>query len=246
MQPVSNRFLNELRQPVTQFRVKLDVLDSAGNPVAGGTFNDVGYTGDASNILVDGSVDLDVTRAARRTFTATLLNRDGEWSPSSDWAGLFYVDRNIRIWRGLVYSDGTDELVPVGTFLIDHADVIVERNMSVVNLSGTDRWKKFSKSMFTTPQTFVAGTALNTVIESIISGATITEWVLDPLLSRVTETNSLNVDIQVEAGDSRSGALQQLGADYGLDLAFDPMGVFTSKDLQSPSTQAVVFKFYGS
>lgn len=246
MQPVSNRFLNELRQPVTQFRVKLEVLDNDGNPVDGGTFNDVGYTGDATNILVDGAVDLDVTRPARRTFTATLLNKDGEWSPSSNWSGLFYVDRNIRIWRGLVYSDGVDELVPCGTFLIDHADVVVERNMSVVNLAGTDRWKKLTKSLFTTPQTFVAGTGLNDVIESVISGAGISDWTLDSLASRVTETNSLNVDIPVEAGDSRSSMLQQLGTDYGLDLAFDPMGVFTSKDLQSPASQAIVFRFYGS
>lgn len=246
MYPVSNRFLNELRQPVTQFRVKLEVLDSDGNPVDGGTFNDNGYTADSSGILVDGSVDVDATRAARRTFTSTLINESGEWSPSSDWSGLFYVDRNIRIWRGLVFSDGTDELVPLGTFLIDHADVVVERNMSVVTLSGTDRWKKLNKSGFTVPYTWLNTTPINDVIEDIVTGADISEYVLDSLAGRPSETSTLNVDLPVEIGDSRSSVLRKLSDDYGIDIAFDPMGVLTTRDLTSPGAQAVVFKFYGS
>jgi hypothetical protein len=244
MQTVTDAFIEELRQPVFQMRVRMDVLDSSGDPVDGGTFNDVGFSSDSTAILLDGSVDVDVTRPARRTFTATLLNQFGQWSPSADWSGLFYVDREVKLYRGLVYRDGTDELVPIGTFLIDHADVIVERNMSTVVLSGTDRWKKIAKSLATHTHTWAVNTNINTVITDILTliGAGVTTS-LDTLGSRSALAKELNVKLVVELGDSWGDVLWKLAADYGIDMYFDPDGVFTTQDMQNPDDQAIVYTF---
>jgi len=245
MQPVSARFLNELHQPVFQVRSKLEVLDASELPVDGGVFHDTSYTGDASNILIDGAVDLDTTRAARRTFTATLLNDFGEWSPASDWSGLFYVDRLIRLSRGFVYSDGTEELVPIGMFMIDHADVTVERNMSVVVLSGTDKWKKLAKSAFGLPFSWAAGTAINTVIVDILNGAGITVYNLADISARPTNAKTLNTALKVEMKDLRGDVLFKLSNDYGLDMEFDATGLFVTNEITNPADQPIVYTFTG-
>lgn len=250
MYTISDAFIEELRRPVQSIRVRLEVLDTDENPVDGGVFYDVGYNSDATGILVDGSVDVDVTRAARRTFTASLLNRFGEWSPNSDWSGTFYIDRLIRIWRGVVYSSETssaigesEELVPIITAFIDHADVVVERNMSIVTLSGTDKWKKIAKSEFTTPTSYAANTPVNDVITAIANDAGITVLSLDPLANRHTDEKSLNKKLAFEIGDSRSDALSSLATSYGLDIYFDPMGILVSQDLLNPIDREVVFTY---
>jgi hypothetical protein len=221
------------------------VLDTDELPVDGGTFHDTSYTSDASGVLIDGAVDVDVTRAARRTFNATLLNNFGEWSPQSDWSGLFYVDRLVQLYRGFVYPDGLEELVPIGLFLIDHADVTVERNMSIVVLSGTDKWKKLSKDIFTRPYSWASGTPINDVISDIIVGAGVTSFFIDPLVSRTTDQSELNTKLVVDIKDNRGDVLWKLAQDYGLDMYFDPSGVFTTAELSNPADQPIVYTFTG-
>jgi hypothetical protein len=166
---VSSSFLAALKDPVHTFRSKMVVLDTNFNPVY--EFLDSGVkSNDATKTMTDGSVDVDVTRLTRRTFNASVLNPDSIWSPRSDWGGLFYVNRLIRLYRGIDFGSAT-EMVPVGTFMIDNADVAVERNMSMVVLSGSDLWKKLSKSMFPKAKTWAAGTSINTVIDAIADAA---------------------------------------------------------------------------
>lgn len=244
MYTVSQAFLDELRRPVQQFVVKMDVLDTDLQPVDSGTFFDVGYGSDTTAILVDGEVEIDVSRLARRTFTATLLNTYGQWSPLADWSGTFYVDRVIRLWRGVRFSDSSTELVPIGTFFIDHADVVVERNMSIVVLSGTDFAKKLTKSQFTAPQSWAVNTAINDVIVDIAAAAGITQINLDPLASRTSDEKLLNKKLNVEAGDSAASTLEDLVKSYGIDLYFDPLGTLVSEDLTNPADREVVFRYY--
>jgi len=245
MQDVSQQFLYELQQPVFQVRTRMIVLDDAETPVDGGVFNDTSYTSDSTGILIDGGVDLDTTRQPTRTFNATLLNNFGEWSPSSDWTGLFYVDRLIQFYRGFVYANGTEELVPIGRFFIDHADVQVERNMSLVVLSGSDKWKKIAKSQFTTPVSWAAATPINDVIRDIIVGAGITTYSLDDLATRTTDQKTLNTKLSFEVKDSRGDALTNLVSSYGIDMEFDPIGMFTTKEISNPADQNVVYTFVG-
>jgi hypothetical protein len=238
---VSSSFLNALKSPVHTFRSKMVVLDTDFNPVY--EFVDAGYqTNDTTSIMVDGSVDIDVTRLTRRTFTATVLNPSGIWSPRSDWGGLFYVNRLVRMYRGIDYGSG-QEMVPVGTFLIDHADVAVERNMSVVVLSGSDLWKKFGKSMFPRNKTWASGTSINTIITYIADQAGVTRLNLDPLSSRAASDREIGKDFSVEQGDNRGEALAELCKAYAIDIYFDPDGRLTTQDFQTPGDKAVVFEY---
>lgn len=219
----------------------MDVLDTDFNIVQ--QFHDVAYGNDSTDILIDGNVDVDTTRLTRRTFTATVLNPDGVWSPGADWGGTFYVNRLIRLWRGIDYGSGV-ELLPIGTFLIDSADVIVERSMSMVQLGGSDLWKKFGKSAFPKNRSWAAGVNINTVIRDIAGASGVTRLNLDPLASRASGEQQLSKKFSVEQKDNRGEVLDRLAKSYGLDIYFDPLGRLTTNDFSSRADNAVVY-YYG-
>ena len=236
MWTVTPAFEAALRAPVHTVRIRVDVLDSDLNVIAGGSLT-------PTQNIVDGGVDVDITRANRRTFQMNLLNNEGEFSPGTDLSGLFYVDRNIRLWRGVGYGADAEELVPLGTFLIDKADVTVERNMSIVTLSGQDRWKKLAKSQFTAPTSYAAGTPLNDVFRDMAAEAGITQLLLDPLLDRTSDSKTLNARRSYEIGDRRGEELIKLAEAFGIDIYFDPLGRLVTQDFRDPADQAVVWTY---
>jgi hypothetical protein len=228
----------------------MEILDTDFNVIEQGIIHDVGCTcflhGDNEynkDVLVDGNVDVDTTRLTRRTFTTNLLNPGGIWSPRSDYSGTFYTDRIIRLSRGIRYGPGAVEVVPIGTFLIDRADVAVERNMSLVVLSGTDLWKKLSKSKFARAKSWDVGTPVNTVITEMAEPGGITRFNLDPLLSRTESGRELIKKRSVEQGDNRGEALAELCKDKGLDIYFDTLGRLTTQDFRAPGDTAVVYTY---
>jgi hypothetical protein len=240
MWPISARFAGQLKAPVHSFRVKMQVLDTDFNIVR--EFTDTGAVDQPDNYLVDGSIDLDVTRLVRRTFTASLLNPDGQFSPGSDWAGLFFVNRLVRLYRGIDYGSGT-EMVPIGTFMIDHADTLVERNMSMVVLSGSDLWKKLNKSLFPHPKSWAAGTSLITVIKDIADNAGVTKFVDDLSDDRTADSRDLNKKFSVEQADNRGEAIKKLADAYGLDVYFDPLGRLVIADFRAPEDTRSVWTY---
>lgn len=240
MWPISASFASALRSPVHTFRVTMQVLDTDFNIVR--EFTDTGDADAPDNYLVDGSVDLDISRGARRAFTASLLNPEGIFSPGSDWGGLFYVNRLIRFYRGISYGTSS-ELVPIGTFMIDHADVVVERNMSMVVLTGQDLWKKVAKSQWDHPKSWAAGTDLVALIKEIAGYAGVTRFVDDLSDDRTGDSRELNKKFSVEQGDYRGDAITKLAAAYGLDVYFDPLGRLVIADYRSPEDTRVVWTY---
>lgn len=233
---ISVGFVEALRAEVHEVRAKLEILDTDFNPVLvlGGGGPDKG--------IIDGIVDLDVTRGTRRTLVASLLNEDGEFSPTSQWGGIFYVNRLLRVYRGLVIGNGV-EYVPIGTFMVDKTETIVERSMSTVVISGSDLWKKFTKAQYVEPVTYAKGTPLNTVISQIADESGVTKMVLDPLESRTSQSKNLQAAVSFEKGDTKGDALLQLCNNYSIDIYFDPMGTLVTEDLRSPASRATVWSY---
>jgi hypothetical protein len=241
MYTVSASFTTALQSTGHAIVVRMDVLDTDFKIVH--QFHDIGFGDDPTDILVDGNVDVDVTRLTRRTFTANVLNPDGIWSPGSDWGGLFYVNRMIRLWRGINFGSA-EELVPVGTFMIDAADVIVERSMSMVTLSGSDLWKKFSKSAFSKAKSWPEDTSINEIIRWVADKSGVTKLNLDPLHDRAAADRKTTKKFAVEQGDNRGEFLAKLCSSQGIDIYFDPKGVLTTQDFRSPGDKEVVY-YYG-
>lgn len=247
MWPVSDRFIAELKKPVHTITARVDFLDTGFNIIKSvGSYN----SDDPNDALIDGTVDLDITRGTRRTLTMSLLNPDGAFTPSStiltsgtDWDGYFYVNRLIRLSRGVRYDTGEEELVPVGTFMVDKAEALVERGMSTVVISGSDLWKKFSKSQFGVPTSYADGVSLNTVISDLAADAGVTLLNLDPLNGRTSSSNALQTTYRFEADETRGDALLKICNNYGIEVFFDPMGVLVTKDFQDPYSRPTVWDY---
>jgi hypothetical protein len=244
MWPITPSFIQAIKSPVHTMRVRLTVLDTNLAPVPGGVFYDVSYTADATGILIDGSVDVDISRGARRTFTANMLNSHGEFSPNSQWSGMFYVNRLVRIERGIEYSPGNVELVPVGTFFLDAAEVTVERNMSMINLQGTDGWKKLAKAQLGYAKSYAAGTAFTTVISDLLTIAGVTQFVMDDFSGRATAAKVLGAGgLAIERNDLIGDVLTTLATNFGIYCYFDPLGRFVVTEIPNPNTQPVVWTY---
>lgn len=252
MWPITASFRRELRHDSHTVAIKAEVLDSNLNPVLGGIFYDSltarylrARTNQFQNIIIDGSVDIDVSRDTQRTMELTILNSNGEFSPGSAWEGLFYVNRIIRLWRGLIIG-GVPEFVPIGTFMIDSADVIVERNMSTVVLSGSDFWKRFSKALFTSPGHYHADTDYNTIIKAQAEAVGLSgrEIALDPLKSRSASERELSKKRSYERGDNRGEFISALCKKVGIDIWFDPMGVLRTQDFNTNLDRTTVWDYY--
>lgn len=241
MWTMSSQFRSKLTGAVQEVRAKIEIMDTDFKPVRvlGGVGPD--------RSLIDATVDVDVTRGTRRTLVMSLLNADAEFSPTSDWGGLFYVNRLIRVYRGLVIGgvpgDEEIEYIPVGTFMVDKTETLVERGMSTVILAGSDLWKKFTKAQFYQPVSFATGTPINDVISYLASYAGVTKMSLDPLSSRTTASKNIQTIKAFEVGDTTGDALKKIATDHGLDIFFNPLGVLISEDVRSPTDRAIVWRF---
>lgn len=235
--------------------VKAQVLDTDFNVVVGGEFYDTGReglvipgiseddprwnpalmgnrrSGVVQNYIVDGQVDVDSARLTRRTMNIALMNPNAEFTPQSDWGGLFYVNRLVRLWRGVII-DGYEEYVPIGTFMLDTVDVVAERNMSIVTMAGSDLWKKLSKAKFGSAHGYAAGTLVQDVIKDMVDRSGVTRMVIDPLSHRSSNTKTLQADLNYEYDQIIGDELAKLATAWGLDVYFDPMGRFVSQEMR--------------
>lgn len=240
MWSTSQAFKNRMADPVIEVRAKCEILDTDFNVVrvVGG--------GGPDKAIIDGTVDLDTARGTRRTLTMAFLNENGEFSPTSDWGGLLYVNRIIRLYRGLVVGEaGNDEVeyIPIGTFMIDKTETLVERGMSTVIISGSDMWKKFNKSQYVRPITYPKGMLLNTFFGRLATEAGVTRRVLGSLDSRTSASDRLQTAVSFEKGETRGDALKTIAGNYGIDVYFDPLGRFVTEDTRTNSSRAVVWEF---
>lgn len=207
-----------------------------------------------SNVLSDGSIDVDYDRGTRRTAELTILNPTAEFTPttagfesSGEWEGLLYINRVIRVWRGAKTNHG-EIYVPVGTFLIDGAEVIFEQNMSLVNLTLSDFWKKLTKSYYGNNRKYAKGTNKNAIIKDILDEAGIPRTgkyhaIIDSLSNREPAGKTIGRTLKFNRGDSRGEVLKNLSKDWNIDMYFDPLGVFRTEDRKTDRDRRTVFWF---
>jgi hypothetical protein len=248
---ISQAFREELRNPNQQVAAKATVLDTDFKEIPDGDFFTAGAD-DFQDFIVDGNVDIDITRGTRRTAELSILNQNGQFTPTvstTDYDGKFYVNRNIRLYRGVVIAGGAPVYAPIGTFMIDSVDVLVERNMSMLNLTLSDHWKKLTKNLVVATKTYADNTYLNTVIKDLVSdagGDFPLAPALDPLGTRTDDAKRLNGKLVIERGTSRGDVLKDMAAKYGLDLYYNQEGRFTSNDRRAPADAQEVWSFYTS
>jgi hypothetical protein len=209
MYPVSDRFLKTILEdhaPITEvvlFRTdgRVDRLDHTG-----------------------GSVSVDRGAQCRRTCTVT--SADTSLIPRTAADKVSVYGARLRISRGVQYSDGTQELVPVGVFRVDEVSGDIDEGP--VTISGKSLECVIQDDKFTAPYR-ASGTAVGAItslIQRTISDAIVVSTATDAAIGPRTW------DIE---GDPWAAVLE-LAAAIGASVYCDPDGEFVVAELPDLST----------
>jgi hypothetical protein len=101
--------------------------------------------------LIEGTVTADATQSVRRTYAATFATQ-GAFPGLSDYSGPFAPYGTIhKVWRGVVYPNGTREWVQLGTFRLDSPGAPLE--VGPLKVTGSDLSKQLIDNRLLTPAT---------------------------------------------------------------------------------------------
>jgi hypothetical protein len=209
MYPVSTRFLQRIVEdhtPITN--VVLFRTD--------GSVEHLEHTG--------GQVSVDLGAQCRRTCSVTVA--DTSLIPRTPADKLAVYGARLRLARGVEYSDGTQELVPLGVFRLDEVSGDVDEGP--VTLNGKSLECVVADDKFTAPYR-ASGTAvgaITTLIQRTIPDAIVTSTASDSAIGPRTW------DVE---GDPW-GAVLELAAAIGATVYCNPDGEFVIAELPDLSS----------
>lgn len=173
-----------------------------------------------------GSVTIDIDRSVRRDAAdMQLIDPDGTLRPNNanDILSPLY-GYELRLYRGVEYLNGTQELVPLGVF---------NWSIATVNESGTgvtisigqlqDRSIRVSRGRYTQPINVVTATAVEDVLTSILTQA----WPDISFAGGALPTTGLTIPacaFGVEGDSDPWEDARKLADDQGYRLFFDAVG----------------------
>lgn len=155
MYATSDRFLAAAKESHTVV-TRVDVLKA----------NEVVSSGEIE--IVTGMVTMDENAAIRRSLECELLDPFGDLIPDGTDSLLDPITSELRIWRGYRYSDGTEEVVPLGTFRMSSVRASERDGQYTVAVTGYDRSFKLQGR---TPAPFAidAGTTCTAAIQRLLT-----------------------------------------------------------------------------
>ena len=193
---------------------------------------------DLSNYLVDGSVDVS-RQQIRRSGTLTFVDRDqsGLIVPTDNDSLLAPYGNQLRVWSGIEFDDGTEELVCVGTFRITRS--VSRYPRCTVDIS--DRAWVVVNAKFIAPWFVAAGTAWDVAITNLLGDRYPGVPTDIPSVEFTSTTPRLTLDQQA---DPWVGA-QEWAASIGYALYFTPLGVATIRSEVALAAADPVWTFDG-
>jgi hypothetical protein len=166
---------------------------------------------------VGGTVTLDSTADVRGTVD---LTTSASFWPASASDPLTPYGHELFVERGVVYGDGSREWVSQGYYRIESVDQRTAPT-GTVDVAGSDRMAGIKDARIPSPVTFAAGTAVTTVIESLVSD--VYPWAVFDLDDGLT---GVPLDAAQTTTDDRHGFLHDLATSYGMVAYWDYRGVF--------------------
>lgn len=180
-----------------------------------------------------GTITVDRSQTARRTCSITLA--DTSLIPRTAADKLSVYGARLRVFRGIGYPGGGEELVPVGVFRADdvHGDV----DLGPVTITGSSLEQQIADSPFTAPTTVLSSSTtavggITTLIHAVIPDAVI--------INRATDATvgTMAWDRQ----DSRWDAVTTLATAIGAEVYTDAAGQWIIAPLPDLSGPSVVWE----
>lgn len=185
--------------------------------------------------FTSGSVDCDGTRDGALRALSLTVSPDPD---AFDW--LATAGAEIVVHRGLVLHDGTEELVPLGVFVLD-AD-LEEAEDGAITVSAADRSRRISRARWTDPYSVPAGTPVGDTVADLLRAC----WPDCPIGTSVATADKLTGAKLAYLDGAESDPWKDaraLAASAGLDLYFDGDGLAQVRDTPDPESDPVCLTY---
>jgi hypothetical protein len=187
---------------------------------------------------ISGEVTIDNRRSIRRECTLEFVDIDGTLVPTNNISSvLLPYNREVKIYRGIVFPDGTEELVPLGVFVITSVDITETSQGVKVAIRGSDRSLILARAKFTNHEFYIeAGTAKETAIEQILKYRYPKVKTIFPATNQVTTLLYPTLD---QSSDPWREALK-IAESASMDLYFDENGIARMRPIPDPDKGTAV------
>ena len=158
--------------------------------------------------------------------------------PDNDFDLLTPFGNELRLYRGVQYTDGTKEYVPLGVFVITDVAISDTNEGVEIKLSGEDRSIRVSRAKWTQPYQMTSGT-----LEASLS-ALLKSRFPDAEISFPTTNVTVNqVLLGAENDNDPWKDAVEIAELVGFDLFFDQNGVVQMKQFPTLDGSVVVALF---
>ena len=190
--------------------------------------------------ISEGTVQVDARSAVRRTCEITLIT-DRETTnlvPDNDFDLLTPFGNELRLYRGVQYSNGTEEYVPLGVFVIIEVAISDTNDGVKIQLKGEDRSIRISRAKFTAPYQMVAGT-----LESSLTALLQNRYPDVETAFPTTNVSITNIVLGTEQDNDPWKDAVEIAELVGFDLYFDQNGVARMNQFPTLDGSVVVATF---
>jgi Domain of unknown function (DUF5047) len=207
--PVSGRFLQEIVQSHTVYSY-VDAISPRGDVVRLAAIN----TGGQSTVSIDRTADV------RRRCTIDCIDPTGTITPKTASAILSPYGTELRPYRGVKYTDGTIEVVPLGRFRLSKVTIKDTGNGTPdIELEGFDFSRTIQRAKFTSIYTVAANYSIVQAIKDIVL-RTFPGVTFDALDTGMTTPQALVFDV----GNDPWAAASDMATSIGCEVFFDVYG----------------------
>jgi hypothetical protein len=219
MYPVTDNFLSSVRKSHIS-KVKVEIYDAATGTILS----------EASPI--SGEVTIDSRRSIRRQCSLEFVDTNGTLVPTNNISSvLLPFNREVKIYRGVQYLDGTEELVPLGVFQITTVEVSDSGSGVKISIQGSDRSLRISKAKWTNHDFYIEdATPKETAIAQILKNRYPNVKIDFPATNQVTTLIYPTLD---QSSDPWKEALK-IAESAAMDLYFDENGTARMRPIPDP------------
>jgi hypothetical protein len=185
---------------------------------------------------INGSVKVNSKDTARRSVTMEIPDVDGTLVPENGFSDLSPFNREVKVYRGVRLADGTDELVPLGVFIITSVKVFDGETGVMLSIEGTDRSLRIARNKWSSNTFWIDE---NTPKETAIANILKDRWpdVKTDFIATRQVTAVLYPTLDQNSDPWRKAV--EIADSAGMDLYFDALGVARLRTIPDPDTAAV-------
>ncbi len=222
MYPVSSAFVATLKQSHTMV-TKCELWTGLGTYIM-----DLDIYGGQVNVQ---------DSAIRRYTQMELGDPSGDLTPASATDLLAPYGNEFRVFRGLVLSTGTEELVPLGRFPVSSFVLYDSGGGFTIVLYGSDYARSVGRAKLPNDYQIAAGTNFGTAIQSLISYRRPSTVFNFESIVATTPT------MVISAGADPWEQAQKMAEACGCELFFDVLGVCTLKSVPDPDADDPIWTY---